>query len=87
MGDNTFWQKALYHHLKDYYASSSLKDLQFGDKELLGVEFISKDSKPFRYFTGLIVDKKKIHIIEIFSPDGGKDFTPLYKALKEGECR
>jgi len=86
-GDSVFWQKALHHHLKDYYASATFKNLQFGDKEMKGIEFTSKDSKPFHYFVGLIVDNKKIHIIEIFSPDKERDFSPLYRALKEGECR
>ena len=87
LGDSAFWQKALYHHLKDYYASAELKDLSFGGKEMSGVEFISKDREPFRYFCGLVADNKRLHIVEIFSPDGDKDFSHLYKALKEGECR
>ena len=46
-GDSAFWRKALLHHLGDYYASATPKDLIFGSKEMPGVEFVSKDREPF----------------------------------------
>jgi hypothetical protein len=61
--------------------------LKFGRKRMLGVEFLSKDRVPFRYFVGLVAERRKIHVVEIFSQDGTKDFTPLYKAFEKGECR
>ncbi len=86
-GDSLFWQKALVHYLSGYYASYTEKELSFGDKELKGVEFVSKDTAPYRYFVGVAVDKDDLHIVEIFSPRSDRDFSDLYKALKEGECR
>ncbi len=87
LGDSVFWQKALVHHLEGYYAEAVEKDLKFGDRTLAGAEFVSKDREPFRYFAGLVVDGKKLHIVEIFSPHADRDFSDLYKALEEGECK
>jgi len=86
-GDGAFWQKALLHHLGDYYAAAEGRSLRFGDKELPGVEFLSKDREPFRYFAGVVVDGKRLHVVEIFSPDGEKDFAHLYRKLEEGGLR
>ena len=86
-GDSTFWQKALIHYLGGYYASYTKQDLTFGDKSLRGVEFVSKETTPYRYFIGIVVEKEELHIVEIFSPRGESSFSDFYNALAEGECR
>ncbi len=87
LGDNKFWQKALIHFMESYYKKTIQKELSFGKREILGVEFISKDSSPYRYFVGVTVIGKKIHIIEIYSPDSEDNFDQLYEKLKEGEIK
>jgi len=86
-GDAAFWQKALLFHLSDYYAEAVSRNMAFGDKEMAGVEFVSKDRKAFRYFAGVVASGRYLHIIEIFSPDMKTDFSVLYDLFKEGECR
>ena len=86
-GDSDFWHKALVHHLGPYYASVAEKTIFAGDKEILGVEFVSKDREPFKYFVGVLVDGRKIHVVEVFSPDGAADFSPIYTAFAEGALK
>ena len=86
-GNGDFWQKALLHHLSPYYAQIDGKTVLFGETEVYGVEMISKDQWPFRYFVGIIPDGRKLHIVEIFSPDGGEGFEEIFEALAEGRIR
>ncbi len=86
-GDNRFWQRALVYHLSPYYAESKELNLNFGDSELLGVEFLSKDRKPYRYFIAAVADGRKLHIVEIFSSDAEQGFKRLYKSFAEGELK
>lgn len=85
IGDETFWQQALVHHMGDYYKETVRKDLTIGDNQLLGVEFISKDRDPYRYFVGVVSDGNKLHVFEIFTPDSSVYFNSLYSALAEGD--
>ncbi len=86
-GDSLFWQRALSFHLQPYYAELTEKNLRFGDKDLKGVELVSKDRKPFRYFVGVVADGKNLQIVEIFSPDAGGDFSSYYQSFSEGELK
>ncbi len=87
LGDNIFWQRALLHFMSSYYRSAQSKELSIGERDMLGVEFISKDKKPFKYFVGVVVIKKEIHVIEIYSPDENSSFSSLYAKFKEGNIR
>jgi len=87
LGDAQFWQRALVFHLSPYYAELNERSLSFGDKELLGVELTSKDREPFKYFVGVVIDGKNLHIVEIFSPEAGRKFGVLYKAFAQGELK
>ncbi len=86
-GDSAFWQKALLFHKKDYYSIAEKVDIPMGEKTFRGVRFVSKDRKPYLYIAGLLAEKKALHVLEIFSPDAGRDLSPLFQALKEGEIR
>ncbi len=86
-GDNNFWQRALAFHLEPFYSEMTEIKQNFGDEELLGVELVSKDREPFRYFVGIISDGRDLHIIEIFSPVATVDFEPIYASLKLGEIK
>ncbi len=86
-GDSDFWQKALFHHMGPYYAKSIERTVAVGDSNFLGVEFLSKDRNPFKYYVGVYAEGRKIHILEIFSPDGTADFTSIYKAFAEGDLK
>ncbi len=81
-GDNTFWQNALEHHLKPFYASLEKKNLE--EWGVYGVELVSKDQYPFRYFVGVKADKGNLHVVEIFSPDSAKGFESIYAAFEGG---
>ncbi len=87
MGDSTFWQKALLFHKKDYYSIAEKVNIPMGGKVFRGVRFVSKDRAPYLYIAGLLAEKKTLHVLEIFSPDAGRDLSPLFQALKEGEIR
>ncbi|MCK5737281.1 MAG: DUF4349 domain-containing protein [Spirochaetaceae bacterium] len=87
LGDAQFWQRALVFHLGPFYAELNEKNLSFGDNELLGVELISKDREPFKYFVGVVIDGKNLHIVEIFSPESKGKFGALYKAFAQGELK
>ena len=87
LGDGEFWQRALVYHLSPFYAKVDEMNLSFGDKELLGVELVSKDRKPFKYFIGVVADGRKLHVVEIFSPNDEEKFKPLYKLFAEGELK
>jgi hypothetical protein len=86
-GDSAFWQKALSFHLGPYYSETKDLSLQFGKQPLSGVELVSKDREPFRYFVGIISDGSDLHVIEIFSPDSEKQFDDYYQALSKGELK
>ncbi|MDC7233925.1 MAG: DUF4349 domain-containing protein [Spirochaetales bacterium] len=86
-GDSLFWQKALSFHLSDYYKSAEPVSIAIGDSEFLGIHFTSKDREPYQYITAVLEDGKTLHILEIFSPDGGADLTPLLKEIEKGEIR
>jgi len=86
-GDAMFWQRALVYHLGPFYAELTEKALSFGDRELLGVELVSKDRKPFKYFVGVIADGRNLYVVEIFSPKERRKFGSLYQAFAEGELR
>lgn len=86
-GDSRFWQRALSFHLGPFYAQLEEKNLKFGEKDLRGVELISKDREPFRYFIAVIADGRNLHVLEIFSPDAEGDFSTLYEALARGELK
>ena len=86
-GDNLFWRRALAFHLKPYYSELKEIDISFGDKTLLGVELVSKDREPFRYFVGIIADRKDLHVIEVFSPDAKVSFDEYYQIFAEGSIK
>jgi len=86
-GDNAFWQRALAFHLESFYASLDERSVDFGELSCDGVELVSKDREPYRYFVGIIADGRRLHIVEIFSPNDDVDFQPLYRALSEGVIR
>ena len=86
-GDNDFWQKALIHYLSPLYRSAEPKSLSFGDSDLQGVEFVSKDREAFRYFVGVVADGRHLHVVEFFTPDQQQGFSELYEALERGELR
>jgi hypothetical protein len=86
-GDNEFWQKALIHHLSPFYKTAMPREIKIGKTKVLGVEFLSKDREPFKYFVGVSVDRRKLHVVEIFSPSGDEDFSSLYDAFAEGELK
>lgn len=86
-GDIDFWQKALIHHLTPYYQTATPRDISIGETKVLGVEFVSKDREPFKYFVGISVDRRKLHVVEIFSPSGDEDFSSLYEAFAEGDLK
>ncbi len=86
-GDAMFWQRALVYHLGPFYAELTEKALSFGDRELLGVELVSKDRKPFKYFVGVIADGRNLYVVEIFSSKERRKFGSLYQAFAEGELR
>jgi len=86
-GDSRFWQEALTYHLSPFYKESREVVVPWGDQELLGVNFLSKDREPYRYFVGVHVKGKWIHLVEFFSPLGTQDWSSLYGVLKEGGIR
>lgn len=86
-GDNDFWHRALIFHLEPYYSSLNELKINLGSRELPGVELVSKDREPFKYFVGVISDGRNLHIVEIFSPDSSVSFNPLYDALAEGDLK
>ncbi len=81
-GDSLFWQNALEHHLGPFYASLEKKTLSAWDVH--GVELVSKDQYPFRYFVGVKADGKNLHVVEIFSPDAESGFDEIYAAFEKG---
>jgi hypothetical protein len=88
VGDGEFWQKALLFHLKDFYKSGEEIVTNFGTSTVSGVLWTSKDINPFQYFTGVFVQGKELHIIEIFSPEVDEDlFIRLFKAMNDGELK
>jgi hypothetical protein len=86
-GDSRFWQQALVFHLGPFYAQLSEKTVQFGDRELLGVELISKDREPFKYYVGVSAEGRNLQIVEIFSPGADIDFSTFYQSFSEGELK
>ncbi len=86
-GDGVFWSQALMHHLSPYYAAVEELEIEFGSRTVRGVELVSKDRTPFRYFVGVVPDGRFLHVIEIFSPDSAGGFDSLYQAMKEGELK
>jgi len=86
-GDSQFWQRALAFHLGPFYAELTEKKLSFGDQDLLGVELISKDREPFKYFVGVVADGRDLQIVEIFSPDDSLDFSSFYQSFSEGDLK
>lgn len=86
-GDNEFWHRALIFHLEPYYSSLNEMSIMLGSRELPGVELVSKDREPFKYFVGVIADGRNLHIVEIFSPDSSISFDSLYDALAEGDLK
>lgn len=86
-GDNDFWHRALIFHLEPYYSSLKEINITLGSRELPGVELVSKDRDPFKYFVGVISDGRNLHIVEIFSPDSTVSFDSLYDALAEGDLK
>ena len=88
LGDGEFWQKALAYHLDDFYKETETMIIPFGDKQVYGVLFTSKDREPFQYFVGVVVDKRKLHIVEIFSPAVDRPlFDRVFKAMEEGRLK
>ncbi len=87
LGNNNFWQTALKHYLEDYYSTSILTSIKIGDKEALGIEFLSKDRESYKYFVGIIVIKEQIHIIEIYSPNSNDNFSAIYNAFRDGSIK
>ncbi len=70
-GDEAFWQQALYYHLGPLYRSA--EKIVIGPFH--GVLFESKDSKPYYYFAGVLLDAKedktgRLSVLELFFPDG-----------------
>lgn len=86
-GDSAFWQKALHFHLNEYFETADNISLKIGKKELKGVHFISKDRDPYQYIAVVLVDGGTVHVLELFSSNGKKDFSTLYNALEKGEIR
>ncbi len=88
VGDGEFWKKALLFHLKDYYVSGEVIETSFGTETVYGVLWTSRDSAAFQYYTGVVVDKKQLHLVEIFSPLENRDlFEGIFQAMKEGELK
>ncbi|MGL1892387.1 MAG: DUF4349 domain-containing protein [Spirochaetaceae bacterium] len=87
LGDNKFWHRALLHFISNYYSSAKSIESSIGDQKMLGIEFLSKDKEPFKYFVGIVVIKKEIHVIEIFSPKANTSFSLLYIKFEEGKIR
>lgn len=87
LGDDAFWQNALLFHLKDYYLTAEPYGLNIGDDTLPAVDFISKDREPYRYLVAVKSDGKKLHLLEIFQPDGTQDYGDLLHSLEEGEWK
>jgi len=86
VGDGEFWKKALLFHLDDFYDFGIEMVFPFGEESIYGVLWTSRDREPFQYFTGVAVDKKKLHLIEVFSPVSNSGlFDRLYEAMKAGE--
>ncbi len=86
-GDNNFWQRALAFHLEPFYSEMTEMKQNFGDEELLGVELVSKDREPFRYFVGIVSDGRYLHVVEIFSPLAAVRFKSIYASLERGELK
>lgn len=86
-GDTEFWKKALLHHLTPFYAEVLEQSVTVGDSEFVGAEFLSKDREPYKYYIGVYTEGRKIHILEIFSPEGDDDFTSIYAAFAQGDLK
>jgi len=86
-GDDAFWQNALLFHLKDYYLTAEPYDLHIGDDTLPAVDFLSKDREPYRYLVAVKSDGKKLHLLEIFQPDGEEVYGDLLLSLQQGEWK
>lgn len=86
-GDSAFWQKALQFHLTEYFESAEPVIVKIGDKEFKGIHFVSKDREPFQYIAAVLEDGRKLHVLEIFSSDGKKDLSTLFRALEKGGIR
>lgn len=87
-GDSRFWQDAILFHLAPFYSRAEKSDHKFGDKDLPGVLLTSKDRDPFVMFVGVITDKGRIHVVQIFSPsEDPAVFDPLFDAFEQGELR
>lgn len=87
LGDDAFWQNALLFHLKDYYLTAEPRVLKIGEDELLAVDFLSKDRDPYRYLVAVKTNGKKLHLVEIFQPDGEWDRSDLLQSLEQGEWK
>ena len=86
-GDSGFWQQALSFHLSSYYEEAVPLTIALGDSEFQGLRFTSKDRTPYAYTVAVLTEGKKLHVLEIFSPDASADLSLLMKALNEGEIR
>ena len=64
VGDASFWQKALNHHLNRLYKTA--ENTEVGP--VRGVLFRSKDRIPFLYFAGVTVRGKNLGVVEVFFP-------------------
>jgi len=85
-GDADFWQEALAHHLSPFYRTT--QPLELG--AVRAVLFQSKDREPFHYLVGVQTDRKHIHVVEVFFPDGAAyqaRIDEVKAALREMEER
>ncbi|MBN1687259.1 MAG: DUF4349 domain-containing protein [Spirochaetales bacterium] len=87
-GDGTFWQHALIHHLKPFYAESSA--VQAG--EFRGALFVSKDRRPFLYFVAVFGsgEDEDLAVFEAFFPDEAayeRRMDSLIDALEQAEVK
>ena len=86
-GDSAFWQQALIFHMKDYYAEAEALTIPMGEEEFRAVRFTSRDREPFAYTIGVLADKDKLHILEIFTPAAATELSALMNAIAKGEIR
>lgn len=81
-GDGEFWQKALIHHLQDFYQESRAES--FGSWR--GGLFTSKDEEPFFYAIALVPRGDKLLVAEAFFPHAAAlaEHLPAWKeSLKD----
>jgi hypothetical protein len=85
-GDETFWQRALIHHLQPFYKEA--EPVEAGP--LRGVLFTSKDRNPYAYLVAIQGKRGRLYVLEVFFPDLAameKHLAGIREAMESMEVR